>query len=518
MIWRLYTLILILILAFPFSVGAQERAREILINYVESTDERDRVGLQIYFTLVDAGGEVVTDAGLRSAEIVTLDQTTPARIDSNLAPLNLIFLLDMSGSMASHFKDMQQAAIRAIEQAPSDAQINIITFDDMNEPDGFQPTGFRSKLNAIEVVRDLRHERSYGTCLYDAIYNSLELMRNQSPDNRTRRAVVAFTDGKDRLRSDNPERCSFHTADDVIRSAGNRELPMPIYTIGLGDIDRDLPDVATQTGGLHIESQSGGLVNAFSKMMTGLTSQWLVSAQAFGIAGDNEGTLKIVLNDGIEISQTFKYWSSNDKLPDPDPTPSPEPPPTILKFDTIPKKEERRYQVDLEASNLSQVFRWELRIYGEDGNKVQEFSYSSDQIDQISFSAETLNPEETYTIELSAFDLDNQIIFNPREGTVLATREFVHWPELLPTPQLEIGHPVIDKEIGILTSTIRTNLNLPINADWRIVDKETGFLVDLTPTLKGVDTYEISLDDLDFGEYILNLSAVDSNGIVIFEA
>ena len=79
--------LLLLVLLIPLAAHAQT-AGQILINYPEIADEGDGLGLSVYFNIVDSSGQVVTNADVGSARILTDDgQGYDATVQKPTSPI-----------------------------------------------------------------------------------------------------------------------------------------------------------------------------------------------------------------------------------------------------------------------------------------------------------------------------------------------------------------------------------------------------------------------------------------------
>lgn len=105
------------------------------------------------------------------------------------APVDIVLLLDTSGSMRGELKTVQRAAARFIEQMRPQDRVAIVEFN----REAILHQDFTSeRKRAIGAVRDLR--AGSATAFYDALaVVADELLRSASE----RKAIVALTDGVD---------------------------------------------------------------------------------------------------------------------------------------------------------------------------------------------------------------------------------------------------------------------------------------------------------------------------------
>lgn len=286
------------------SAAAQEAAQGIVINYPEVTENGDEQQLGLYFTVVDNNRRVVTDAEVESA-VVLLDTDPPQRLETtNIAqpdtPLYITLVLDTSGSMQGTDDDMRNAAIQAINNAPANAQFSVITFNTtLSIVQNFSPDT-NAAINAVGAAVAVP---GGGTCLYDAVYQAVNVLSQDVPQ-PARRAVIVFTDGRDEIVRDG-DPCSQRTLDEVTDLARQSNAQVPIHTIGLqGDraiAETELETMSMRTGGLSRIGNLGELNTLFSDIMDGLRSQLLAQVPICVEAGTYSATMRVSLARGGEL-------------------------------------------------------------------------------------------------------------------------------------------------------------------------------------------------------------------------
>ncbi|HYR30152.1 MAG TPA: VWA domain-containing protein [Thermoanaerobaculia bacterium] len=152
------------------------------------------------------------------------------------APLVIGLVIDSSESMIPHMLDVQEAAVRFVEEnlAPRDRAM-IVGFTS-NVRVVLRPTADRERIE--HSILSLRPKG--GTALYDGIVNALLQMR--SPESR--KAIVVFSDGLDGS--------SVLTAEAVAEVA--RRSGVPIYVLSFGG--EAMANVSTRTGGKSFAMRS----------------------------------------------------------------------------------------------------------------------------------------------------------------------------------------------------------------------------------------------------------------------
>ena len=196
--------------------------------------------VELLFSVVDPNGRAVVHLeernfslreNLRDAAIVdmSMDET----------PLNVVLLLDRSGSMYDALSPLKRGAGKFVQLLEPRDRVMLIDFS--NEPKILCPfTRDEKKLRAC-----LQTLHAWGpTALYDSLYRSILEVAPVGG----RKVILALTDGTDQ----NEERTahlSRHTLKEVIERAKRERVP--IFTIGLGRFvsKKELQAVAKHSGG-----------------------------------------------------------------------------------------------------------------------------------------------------------------------------------------------------------------------------------------------------------------------------
>jgi VWFA-related protein len=149
-------------------------------------------------------------------DVMVLENGNPRPVDRIIpasdAPLRIALLLDTSASMANHLLDLQESAIRFVEQNLGDAdRAMVVAFGTGRGV--LWPTADRDQIARMI----LRQQALGGTALFDALITGLLNVQSAG----CRRAIVVFTDGVDTS--------STFTFDDVHTVA--RRMAIPIYVL-----------------------------------------------------------------------------------------------------------------------------------------------------------------------------------------------------------------------------------------------------------------------------------------------
>jgi len=281
-------------------IARAQTSIDTVIHYVEGTPSEESISYDVtaYVSVADSTGNPIKDL---KPEDFTLaeDSQLVTVLSADLAtdaPINLVLLLDTSGSMSGPgIAAAKNAASNFIAGLGRDDRVALVTFDnDIKTRIDFTTDhqAARQELNLVDATRNA------GTCLYDAAYQAVQ-MTATVPSGR--RAVVLFTDGVDETPAGTP--CSVHDADDVVELANESGTRAPIYTIGMGSkVDqKTLQRLAADTGGRFLFSSDSNQLDAiFIRLSDTLRSQYAIKYSS--TAGPGSHTLAV----------TAKYLSAQD--------------------------------------------------------------------------------------------------------------------------------------------------------------------------------------------------------------
>lgn len=137
------------------------------------------------------------------------------------APVNVVLLIDLSGSTRKRRRAMAEAAKRFIDSLPLQDKISVVAFTRRYRAlTGFTKDKIALK-NAIEQINDI----DGGTAFYDSLWKALDDL-DRVPD--ARKAVVVLTDGEDESLIGDEE--TNHSFDDLLGRASEEDVTIyPIY-------------------------------------------------------------------------------------------------------------------------------------------------------------------------------------------------------------------------------------------------------------------------------------------------
>ncbi|MGH9802492.1 MAG: VWA domain-containing protein, partial [Blastocatellia bacterium] len=185
------------------------------------------------------------------------------------APVNLILLLDLSGSTQRKRKGMIEAANRFIDSLPAGDKVSLVAFTRQYKP----LTDFTADKNALKEAVKKINKIGGGTAFYDSTWKALDQLGKLT---EARKAIVVLTDGEDESLVGDKE--TAHTFDDLLGRASEEDVTIyPIYfspnnqinKIGIlfggnGDLfgenksktaRKQLEELAAQTGGEIFSAQ-----------------------------------------------------------------------------------------------------------------------------------------------------------------------------------------------------------------------------------------------------------------------
>ncbi len=292
-------LVALMLLSVPFlqvkaQTGVDLTPRQLLVNYSE-VSELDGQTLRVYFNVLNAGGQALGAPEIGAVNLTMNQQDYTGLVTIPSDPLNVVLILDTSGSMTGSTQAMRQAAIDAINTAPSGTRFQIITF---NQVINTRLAFTDDRNQALATIQSLTDDQFRdGTCLYDATFQALQSL--QAIGTNGRRAAILFTDGRDELIAGGElDPCSTQ-ADfaRLVTTAQNSQLRIPIYTIGLQGREpinsQELSSLASSTGGISVVGVTAELSNLFAQIIQSFAGQRLATFNLCLAAGEYGGLMNL---------------------------------------------------------------------------------------------------------------------------------------------------------------------------------------------------------------------------------
>jgi Ca-activated chloride channel family protein len=233
-----------------------------------------RAGTQvvsIFATVTDSQKRLVSD--LTQEDFSVFDNEKPQPLvyfDNSIHPINVVVMLDTSGSMTLTIDLLKQAAEQFLLRLLPDDKARVGAFNDKIQ--------FNAKWsnNRDQLITDAKNlDYGNGTRLWDAVGASLDELKTQDG----RKVILVFTDG-----DDTESKLRLGTVLDRARAD-----EVMIYAIGLESVyyngaqkvrtkpDGGLRKIADETGGGYFElTKASDLAPTFTKVAQELHSQYVI--------------------------------------------------------------------------------------------------------------------------------------------------------------------------------------------------------------------------------------------------
>ena len=158
-------------------------------------------------------------------------------------PMDVVLLLDSSGSMKGQMKKALVATQNFVKSLPDNAVIRVVDFD--TKPKLLNGTTKEQVLESLKAVK-----ANGATCLNDSVLLGLDMLKDSK-----RPALLLFTDGFD-ANWDDSGPGSKANKKEVLNAVPKAEIP--VFTIGFGkNHDRDtLPRIASLSGGQYFPADN----------------------------------------------------------------------------------------------------------------------------------------------------------------------------------------------------------------------------------------------------------------------
>ena len=181
--------------------------------------------VNLNISATDHQGKKVTQ--LRREDFVILENDVPQEIVHFApvdAPVNLVLLLDLSGSIGSKLKAMKKAANRFVDSLKENDRMAMAVFTSRFK----LVSDFTSDRKRLKDCIDHIKHPGGGTALYDAEWKTFDLLRGIQ---EARKAIVVLTDGVDSsFRPDDDDAGSTHKFDELLARAVEEDATVyPIY-------------------------------------------------------------------------------------------------------------------------------------------------------------------------------------------------------------------------------------------------------------------------------------------------
>jgi hypothetical protein len=461
---------LIILLSVPAAVIVSAQSGwEIRINQVSTLETSTAMTLKIYFNIYDPKtGAPILNANPSNAQVTLLNKNLVAQgqVKAPDVPIYITLVMDSSGSMGWAAPQLRQAAKQALNNTPDNSFFSVIQFDESIK----LLQDFTQNISAVSYAIDQYKVNPKGTCLYDAIYTSVESL-SKAPAGR--RAVIIFTDGKDVKIDGTP--CSQHTYLNLTTLAN--QMQVPINTIGLSSATSDinlveLQSMASSTGGFSAIGGQDDLTKSFGQIMDALKAQWMAEAEIYPGQGTNSATLTVALSGSQSLEAPFSLTSNTNYT-------GPASPVAAQFTSLLFHPENSTYDIQLSLTSPELVSSVDVAIWDKKaGSKLADYVFK-DPVDANTFNMPTdhLTVGGDYELHITALSRsDNTPFVLSRDNQGNTSTELIHEFTFDPTasfPQVQIqsvGQQANDISVTITT----TNTELISSFDGWLIDENTN--------------------------------------------
>jgi hypothetical protein len=369
-------------------------------------------------------------------------------------------LIENSARMDKLMAGVHQAANSGLDQAPANAYFTVIQFNEDDQALINFTNDHTSLKNVIDSVKVLPYPYTT-TCLYNTVYDTVELLDRIIQNPQERRAIILVSRGK----NEPAERCNGYTYEQLLEKARPLQTPgTPIYTLGpcaeptCNNLDvPELTKMAFDTSASTATGQEAKLSEAFRQVMVNLGAQQMVRANLLAGPGENQATLSVKLR-GVEtpLSTTFSFFSDRNYIPEPAPAPEISYQPPRLTINALRYTEpENIYTLSLSLANPQSVTWLAAVVDDEEGKQVFEAVIPANNRPtvEVQLNAVAFKAGRRHIITVQALDEYRNII-ELEDGDdlipVQVTKEFIH-SLTEPAPlEFEIESTKVDYETGRL--------------------------------------------------------------------
>jgi len=230
-----------------------------------------------------ADGRPVED--LRREDFIVRDMGTPQQIvyfGRDTEPLWVLLLLDVSGSMSRHLKQMAAAAQEALGAMKPADHVGVMLFSRHTRVHQDFTSDFRAVAQSLRTAVEERGLGS-GTRINAAVINAARYLGEQTAGAPGRRAIIILTDNLGlNYRVPNEEVLrALHEADAVLNviATRNARAPRPLGAGANPDFTpSDVFLLARETGGETIRARQAG--DAFKALLENLRTRYSLHYRA----------------------------------------------------------------------------------------------------------------------------------------------------------------------------------------------------------------------------------------------
>ena len=265
--------------------------------------------VSIFATVIDPQKRLVS--GLTQEDFSILDNEKPQPViyfDNSIRPINVVVMLDTSGSMTLNIDLLKQAAEQFLIRLLPEDKARVGAFNDKIQFNA------RWSNNRDQLITDVKNlDYGNGTRLWDAVGASLDELKGIDG----RKVILIFTDG-----DDTESRIRLGTVTDRARAE-----EVMIYAIGLESIyfngqqrvrtkpDGGLRKIADETGGGYFElTKASELAPTFTKVAQELHSQYVIGFTPMQLDNKVHKLVVRMKQPGMTAQARRSYLAAGDKM------------------------------------------------------------------------------------------------------------------------------------------------------------------------------------------------------------
>jgi Ca-activated chloride channel family protein len=265
--------------------------------------------VSIFATVTDSQKRLVS--GLTQEDFSIFDNEKPQPVvyfDNSIHPINVVVMLDTSGSMTLTIDLLKQAAEQFLIRLLPDDKARVGAFNDKIQFNA------RWSNNRDQLITDAKNlDYGNGTRLWDAVGASLDELKAMDG----RKVILVFTDG-----DDTESRTRLGTVLDRARAE-----EVMIYAIGLESVyfngqqkvrtkpDGGLRKIADETGGGYFElTKASDLAPTFTKVAQELHSQYVIGFTPTALDNKVHKLMVKLKQPGMAAQARRSYLAAGDKM------------------------------------------------------------------------------------------------------------------------------------------------------------------------------------------------------------
>jgi Ca-activated chloride channel family protein len=249
--------------------------------------------------------------GLAQDDFTVFDNEKPQPVvyfDNSIRPINVVVMLDTSGSMTLNIDLLKQAAEQFLIRLLPEDKARVGAFNDKIQ---FNARWSNDRDQLITDTKNLDYGN--GTRLWDAVGASLDELKNIDG----RKVILIFTDG-----DDTESRVRLGTVMDRARAE-----EVMVYAIGLESIyfngqqrvrtkpDGGLRKIADETGGGYFElTKASELAPTFTKVAQELHSQYVIGFTPMALDNKVHKLAVKMKQPGMTAQARRSYLAAGDKM------------------------------------------------------------------------------------------------------------------------------------------------------------------------------------------------------------